>query len=248
MTYSAHFLSALGAWQRGWLEDATRRLRITDQLMAAIESSPNLPPETKSVREKCYRKRFLVPNNPQNNGDLVPLILRGWIDEGVASWTTEPRFAEDFKDPLRDGTISAVFGHMPKPEEVILNVKALWTEPDFEIAVERYAANGGPNAAALQYFKSRQSEVILNCPLRFDEVETFCGRSSPFEDLCEAAGISSDQTERDEVWRRLVERGEFPGEPRWLRDKEGAARALRRAKDEFIERIRKLESGTKTPN
>jgi hypothetical protein len=97
------------------------------------------------------------------------------------------KFAQDFKDPLREGTVSAVFGHSPLPAEVVLNIPALWNDPEFQQAVEAYSQGGQPNASALQHFNARQSEVILNCPLRADEIEGFCGRSSPFELLCDSA-------------------------------------------------------------
>ena len=67
--------------------------------------------------------------------------MQGSIGEGIASWTTELKFAQDFKDPMRDGNVSAVFGHVPKPEEVVLNITALWTDLNFRTAVETYAAN-----------------------------------------------------------------------------------------------------------
>ena len=58
MNYSNRFLGALGAWQRGWREDGTRRMQITEELLAAIAESHDLPPAALSVNQKCYRKRF----------------------------------------------------------------------------------------------------------------------------------------------------------------------------------------------
>jgi hypothetical protein len=246
MVYSDRFLGALGAWQRGWREDASQREAITKELLDAIAEC-NLPNRVRSTNLKCYRKRFLVPNNPQNSGDFVPLILNGSLqDEGVASWTTEAKFAQDFKDPLRHGAVSAVFGHTPVPTEVILNIPALWTDPEFQRAVNSYAQAGKPNADALRHFKARQSEIILNSPLRANEIEGFCGRSSPFELLCDLAGIQGEAA-RDEVWRRLVEAGMFPEQPMWL-SKEAALRALANTEAKFADLLRKLETRTNFPN
>jgi len=246
MVYSDCFLRVLGAWQRGWREDASRREAITKELLDAIAEC-NLPNGVRSTNLKCYRKRFLVPNNPQNSGDFVPLILNGSLkDEGVASWTTELKFAQDFKDPLRHGTVSAVFGHTPAPAEVILKIPALWTDPEFQRAVDAYERAAKPNADALRHFKARQSEIILNSPLLADEIEGFCGRSSPFELLCDLAGIQGDAA-RDEFWRRLVEAGMFPEQPMWL-GKEAALRALANTEARFADLLRKLETRTKTSN
>lgn len=71
--YDDDFLSALGAWQRGWNEDQARRLVITDALLKAIATRPSDLPRSAS-QGTLYRKRFLVPNNPQNGGDFRKLI------------------------------------------------------------------------------------------------------------------------------------------------------------------------------
>jgi hypothetical protein len=246
MAYSDRFLAALGAWQRGWRENPTRREGITNELLEAIAES-GLPNEARTIMQKCYRKRFLVPNNPQNEADFGPLIMNGSLeDEGVASWTTELKFAQDFKNPLRDGTVSAVFGRKPLPNEVILNIPALWRDPEFQTAFEEYSKAAKPNTDALQNFKGRESEIILNAPLRRDEIEGFCGRSSPFELLCELAGVHGEKA-RDEVWRRLCDAGVFPEQPTWL-NREAALRALANTETKFAELVRGLQTRTNTPN
>jgi hypothetical protein len=90
------------------------------------------------------------------------------------------------------------------------------------------------------------SEIILNAPLRRDEIEGFCGRSSPFELLCELAGIH-DEVARDKVWQRLCETSVFPEEPTWL-NREAALRALANTETKFADLLRKLETRTKSPN
>jgi hypothetical protein len=80
---------------------------------------------------RCYRRRFLVPNNPQNGADFLPLVFNGRIEEGIASWTTDYALAKEFKAKLRPGEIAAVFGYFPKNEDVFLNTKALWERTDF---------------------------------------------------------------------------------------------------------------------
>jgi hypothetical protein len=246
MVYSDRFLCALGAWQRGWREDPSRREEITSELVAAIGES-DLPKEVRSINQKCFRKRFLVPNNPQNEGDFGPLIMNGSLDdERMTNWTTELKFAQDFKNPLRDGTVSAVFGRVPLRGEVILNIPALWRDSDFRTAVHSYSHAAKPNADALQNFKGGQSEIILDAPLQRDEIEGFCGRSSPFELLCELAEIHGEEA-RDRVWRRLCEAGVFPEQPFWL-NREAALRALANTEAKFAEQLRKLETRTKSPN
>lgn len=230
MAYPDHFLEALGAWQNGWREQADRREKITKKLLASIKDT-SLPKEALSVNVDCYRKRFLVANNHQNGGDMLPLFADGQLNDGVASWTTNQNFAQDFKDSIRTGTISAIFRHTPQPDEIVINIEALWGLDDFQVAVSAYKDRGGPNAEALMHFRSRQSEAILNAPLLRDEIIGFCGKSSPFETLCELAGITSED-EQDQFWSALVEANTFPEQPRWL-SPEGVKNVIARVRHRY---------------
>jgi len=233
MMFSDRFLSAIGGWQRGWREEKDRRLVLAEELDSAA-TAENLPIQFRRTEKICYRKRFLVPNNPQNGGDLGPLLLNGFIDEGLASWTTDQKFAQDFKDPLRSGTFAAVFAHLPEPGEVLVNIPALWAENAFEEAVKAFHTRGGPNADALMHFKFRQGEIVMNVPLKYEELAGVCGRSSPFDVLCEVAGLSTDE-ERDDFWKKLVEAGQFPEAPKWL-TRDATQAVLDRARMQFLER------------
>jgi len=168
----------------------------------------------------------------QGSGEsMVPLIRDGILNESVASWTTNKNYAQDFKDPLRTGTVSAIFAHRPKAGEVVLNIEALWATTEFQTAVANYKDRDGPHANALLHFKSRQSEVILNAPLLRDEIVGFCGRSSPFETLCGMAGIAQEE-EKDLFWKHLVEGGTFPEQARWL-SPQGVKNVLERVRTRF---------------
>lgn len=232
MTFSDRFLAALGGWQRGWREERDRRIALAKELIAAADDE-GLAPRFRTSNAVCYRKRYLVPNNPENGGDLGPLFLNGFIDEGLASWTTDEKFAQVFKDPLREGTFSAVFAHTPLPGEVLVNIPELWADRAFQESVKTFADRSGNNADALLYFKFRQSEVVMDAKLDFDEVYSLCGKSSPFDVLCELAGLRTDD-ERDEFWRQLVEADTFPEDARWL--SEDATRAiLQRTRRKFLD-------------
>lgn len=214
MKFSNRFLSALANWQRGWREEKARRLCLEKELVAAVQAE-ELPRQFRTVCKPCYRKRYLVPNNPQNDGDLGPLFLNGFIEEGLASWTIDKKFAQDFKDPLREGTFAAVFAHYPKGEEVLLNIPALWNDSEFVESVKNFHDNGHNDASILKKFKDRQGEIIMNAKLCLDDLIAVCGRSSPFDVLCELAGLRTDE-ERDSFWQQLVDADKFPEEPMWL--------------------------------
>jgi len=233
MTFSDRFLAALGGWQRGWREDKDRRLVLAQELTAAVEAE-GLSAKFQSSNAVCYRKRYLVPNNPQNGGDLGPLFLNGSVVEGLASWTTDKKFAQEFKDPLREGTFAAVFAHRPSGGEVLANIPELWSDPVFESAVEAYSKRNGANADALLHFKFRQSEIVMNADLRLDELVALCGKSSPFDVLCELGGLTTD-VDRDDYWQRLVKDDKFPEDPTWL-TVEQTQDVLQRTKRKFLEK------------
>lgn len=229
--FSDRLLTALGAWQNGWREEKDRRIPITEELQAAVKED-DLPERFRSCDSTCYRKRFLVPNNPQNDGDFGPLFLKGAIEEGVTAWTNNVRFAQDFKDPLRDGTISAVFAHTPAPGEVLVNVPALWADEQFKVRVKEFSDDGGGHAGALLNFRALQGEIIMDADLQYDEVYGLCGRSSPFDVLCDLEGLSTED-ERDELWKALVASGNFPEEAWWLQQPK-VRDVMDRAKAKFL--------------
>jgi len=231
-------MSALGLWQRGWREDKDERLALTAALQAAVANLPDLPPEARQIPEWCYRKRFLVPNNPQNGGDFWPFFWDGEIIEGIVSWSTDYDYCKViFKPDPRPGTVACVFRHRPAQAEVILNIAALWSRADFVEAADAFIARGGPAAMGLNHFRDTQSEIILNAPLTMDEVFAFCGQVPSLEQLCDAAKINTPDDE-DELWRRLVAANYLPTMPYWL--EQGAAqRAIDRAIAAVEERLRR---------
>lgn len=213
--YPDEFLAALGEWQRGWGEEASGRLRTTARLSAAISSLQDTPVEIFQCSARCYRKRFLVANNEQNGGDMVPLFWNGEIEEGFASWTTDFEFARFiFKKEARPGDIGAIFTVQPSPEDVVLNISALWSRADFASAIESYSARGGVEAKALKNFKDRQSEVILKAPLRLDDVIALCVQIPSLDSLCAQLGVKEEALV-EAVWALMVKREWLPTSAFW---------------------------------
>ncbi len=235
--YPDFFLKALAAWQNGWREDAARRRRLISELTDATEHATALPMPAVQCSEVCYRKRFLVPNNAQNGGDLWPLFWDGAITEGVASWTTDYKFATlSFKRDPRPGNVATLFATKPSQSEVVLNIKALWGEPAFVDAVTRYQASGDPLAPALIRFGAKQSEVLLRSALKVEEIKGFCGQVPSLDDLCKAAEIS-DEGEEDELWQKMMANGFVPTTNYWLVD-DAATRVVNAVAKRFCDRLK----------
>lgn len=228
--YPDHFLEALGRWQNGWSEDKAKRLEVTNQLLTAISKLSKPLPITPNI--VAYRKRFLVPNNPQNGGDFVALVVNGSISEGVASWTFAEGFAQEFKGIVRANTTTAIFEHRPDESNVVLDVRALWSDQVFRDAVSDYAQRGRLYAPALVSISDKQFEIILNVDLSALEVIDFVGRVADQDSLFEQLGAQSDE-QKDIIWQRFVEINTFPGDLRWT-GRSGAQRAIKRARDLYF--------------
>lgn len=230
MMFPDQLLAAIGAWQNGWREDQSRRELLANQL--EFEAS-GLPEEFRTELRPCFRKRFL------HKGELVDVILNDERNEGVTSWTTELAYAERFKGVLRQGAVSgAIFEHTPKPGEVIVNIAALWASTVFVEAVEDYSNRGGEHAKALLNFRDSQGEVVLKAPLRGSEIIALTGASSPFDELCDRAGIPIEK--RDVLFSQLVKSGVYPGEVAYT-----TAQGARNAISNTIQKMRQklLEIG-----
>lgn len=224
--YHDAFLEALGAWQRGWQEDPARRIVLAANLRAQAAA---LSERVCQVHQQCYRKRFLY------KGDFTSIILGNGLDEGVTSWTVDRAYAENFKGLYRaEAVTAAIFAHTPTAEESLLNVVALWSDPEFVAALGNYCARNGPNADALMNFQAQQGEVILHAPLCAHEVIGLTGIGSAFDDLCDSIGLI--QSARTVIFRDLVDSGSYPGEPTWVWD-ERALSVIARTQDQVIAKI-----------
>jgi hypothetical protein len=158
--------------------------------------------------------------------------------EGVVSWTTDEKYAERFKGLLKEDAVTgAIFEIKPKPEDVIVNIVSLWNDNDFVKAVTDYSNKEPENTKALMHFKATQSEIILKSPLRGSDIIALTGIASPFDELCDQAGIDEDK--RDDIFKQLIDSGEYVDEPRYT-PPGGAQAALSRTIQKFNERIIEL--------
>jgi hypothetical protein len=218
MHFSDPFLEALGAWQNGWAEDQTRRISLAEDL---AREAVSLPAMFRTVTTRCWRKRFLYP------GELSPLFLEpGELRDGPTSWTTDRNFANSFKGIWRAGAITAaIFEHQPLPEEIILNVGALWKNADFVAAADRYRQSDMPFSAALSHFADRQGEVVLDAPMTVPDIVALSGFGSELEELLAGSDFESE-ADQNKISAELARRGIYPGISPVLLDDEGARRVV----------------------
>jgi hypothetical protein len=172
--------------------------------------------------------------------------MLGRISEGVASWTLDYNFAkEEFKEKVRPGNIMVVFGRVPAPGEVVLNIAALWAQDGFKAAVYDYTSRGGPYAQALSTIANKQNEIILDAPSNLNKSKAFgitavtSTHSALSLDPCSYPGTSIGEQHRRIHWMvcpalqlghdswPLSDEGNFTTEKSfrlpWLRDDDAPA-------------------------
>lgn len=191
--FTTAFLDALGRWLRGWGQDPIARAPIA----ATLEQHASMLPDRfrKHDGSPVFRKRGLYRSEDQK--ELLPLLLVGKLDEGsITSWSADLGFLDRFGDRFDYSSPNAVAGvifrHTPAPEEVILNIPALWADNEFVEAAKRYKAAGGAEAKALFHYTGEldQSELVLRTFLRREEIFHIF-RPGEFESLAKAAGATT---------------------------------------------------------
>lgn len=168
--FTTDFFDALGRWQRGWRREKAARLPIAQALE---REAATLPAKFRQFNGKLYRKRHLYKT--KDLSELAPLFMTGTLDEGSAtSWSSNYHYIERLGDgpsfAQPNVASGAIFVHVPAPNEIVLNIPALWADPTFVAAANAYRTDGGKEAASLHYFNVTQSEVILRTPLRLCEI------------------------------------------------------------------------------
>lgn len=233
MIFSDDFLKSLNNWQNGWGDNQTLRNNFAIEL---LKNCKDLPAKYKKITVPCFRKRFL------HKEELLAIIMADDKDEGVVSWTTDEKYAERFKGLLKANAVSgAIFKINPEYENVVVNVVNLWSDEEFVRSVEDYAKREPENTKALLHFKANQSEVILKSHLRGSDIISLTGLASPFDILCDQAGIADEI--RDDIFKKLIDNGEYINEPSYTPP--GSAQAvLSRVIEKFNKRIIELSQAT----
>ena len=233
--FTSDFLEALGRWLRGWGQIPAIRDEIAKNLIA---NSSALPLRFRQHDGTAlYRKRHLY--NVPDKKELSTLFVDGVLQEGPAtSWTrnldTAKMFDRIFDDQNPDSVAGAVFCHVPAQDEVVLNIHSLWEDPEFSAAVADHVEKGKPEATALENFgKNQQEEVILNAPLRRDEI-LLLSRVSTFDSLAKEAGAVTPKSQ-DALQDLLIEANIHPEDPRFLNE-EATKRVIYRLIAKYQER------------
>ena len=234
--FSLDFISALNHWQKGWCEVQETKARLADDLE---RECAKIDGKYKIVNQPCYRKRYL------HRGELIDVLYNGNKDEGITSWTTDYKYAEIFKGIYRDDAVTAaIFEYTPTPTEVILNINKLWECEDFKNQINTLSVEKPELCDAILNFQSNQSEVILKTPLRGNDIIALSGKSSDFDDLCDAANIPMEQ--RPAFFHQLCKDG-YAIEMPTLIDRDATKNAIKNTLIKFNQLLTAVRNGSYRP-
>lgn len=228
--FSDAFFDALGAWQKGWLEDPNLQAPIR---AALLREAAQIDPAFKQPPEVIYRKRHLY------KADMLPLIGQQAIDDGACSWTTCREYADRFKDEWRpDAITGAIIRHYPRPQDIILNIPLLWRDSEFLRRIDEYEDASGANGKAIRHFTgvNDQFEVIASSPLIITDIIRFSGKVGEIEPLIEQAGISDDEG-IERAFKELGKLSIYEGSELKVWD-DAAQRVVTRVLERFAERLK----------
>ncbi|WP_452233058.1 hypothetical protein [Lacinutrix sp. MEBiC02595] len=245
--FTRELLIAISDWQRGWSEVQERRRLLADELVIQCEK---LPKEFKQVNGSCYRKRFI------NSKELIPILIDDDFFEGIASWTESLDYAKGFKARIRnEEKFVTVFKHRPLPQEVVVNIVALWKDEQFKKAAEEFRIEDETASKPLFHFKDDQSEIILKSTLKGTEIEDIKGVSSSFEVLCDKANIPEEKREELSI-RYSKDPNGIPIEFEYFAGSRATKEAIKNTLNNFKEKIESAKanngninwSGAATPH
>jgi hypothetical protein len=176
--FPASLLHAIDRWQKGGDHAAKvkRGHRLKKEVLALNDT--NLRWCTGVV----YRRLAL----PQRY--IWRFITTGALPETTSAWSLDPEVAKGLKggvlDEWEDGKrwFGVILEHKPKPEEVVVNLDALWVDLNFQ----RSLAGAGPEkyCEGIRRYQNSQREVVLDLErVSLNQIWSWGGYSSSIEKL-----------------------------------------------------------------
>jgi hypothetical protein len=161
----------------------------------------------------CFRQLALDKTHVWKLGDQLALA------EKVSAWTLTTEIAKDFKGgvpPEGQGYQGIIFEHAPSAEEVVLNLHALYGEPEFHSAAIRYRTRIPAYASGIGLYGDSQLEVVLEVStLPLSSVYAFGGFSSSRQEIARIFFGGDPSSEQMRWFDDIVQGSEQLG-PRWI--------------------------------
>lgn len=164
--FDLDLLQGISDWQLGG--DATAK-KIRGERLKALAAG--LPVEFKSCAADCYRRLSLT------KGSVWKVGTEYALEETISSWTLSLHVAQAFKDGVPPkGYQGAIFSHQPSAQEVILNLNALFSDDEFQLAVSQKRTEIKNFDRGIGRYGNNQCEVVLSLEkLPLDSVHCWGG-------------------------------------------------------------------------
>tara|TARA_R110001592_G_scaffold102799_1_gene289939 strand:- start:48 stop:716 length:669 start_codon:yes stop_codon:yes gene_type:complete len=204
--FDVDLLQGISDWQLGG--DVTAK-QIRGERLKVLAA--DLPAEFKSCATNCYRRLSLT------KGSVWKVGTEYALDETISSWTLSLDVAQAFKDGVPSkGYQGSIFVHQPSDQEVIVNLNALFSDAEFQLAVSQRRAEIKNFERGIGRYGNSQCEVVLSLEkLPLDSVHCwggYIGDEKSFE------GMLPDG-ETMEGFKKLLASSSFDfNQPHWLCD------------------------------
>ncbi|UMZ14453.1 hypothetical protein I9018_12495 [Pseudomonas sp. MPFS] len=211
--FSLSLLQAISDWQIGGAPKVARQRGQTLERECA-----NLPIEFRSVPSACFRRMVL------EKGSIWSLLSEQALSEKTSSWTFDLAVAKTFKEgvpPLGQGLQGIIFERLPRQDEIIVNLWALFRDADFQEAIEKHKNSIKHFEKGMGKYRDTQCEIVLKVEaLAQEHIYSLGGHSSSAEEILNQAtekiyGNHATPAQKDFL-RRAMEVGPDVTGPRWL--------------------------------
>lgn len=205
--FTLEFLQAVNDWQRGGNPRMkAKRGKRLKKLAAGIDA--------KFARADlvCFRRLALDSHYLWKLGDTL------YLTETISAWTFDSDVARGFKGGVPpSGEQGIIFEIIPKPEQVIINLAALYRDSAFQEACEAARDRIRDFGKGIGKYGNTQSEVVLEVEtVPVDAVYALGGYSSSRDDIARMF-FGREPTEADmAIFNRLLEQSGRSLGPQWL--------------------------------
>ncbi|QVI69417.1 hypothetical protein [Pseudomonas syringae] len=211
--FSLSLLQAISDWQIGGTPNVARRRGL-----ALERECANLSIQFKSVPSACFRRMVL------KKGGIWSLLGEQVLSEKISSWTFDLAVAKTFKEgvpPAGEGLQGIIFERPPRPDEVIVNLWALFRDAEFQAAIRGYKNSIKHFEKGMGKYGDAQCEIVLKVEaLDQEHIYSFGGHSSSPDEILKKATKSvygsHATSEQKEFLRCAMEEGPDATGARWL--------------------------------
>jgi hypothetical protein len=188
-------IRAIDKWQAGSRDKARKARRVHDW-------SCDLPPLYREAPDRVFRQVRV-------NAQLGIGMAMGAIPEVVSSWTTSMEVAQRFREADQDrAKVMMIFARRPTPNDVILNLNAIYADANFMETVAATSARLRCRFAGVERWKGTQHEVVLKeTTIDNDEIISL-GAFRHLSDVAPVIGPRDlNAPSDDEIFKELVGAG-----------------------------------------